>query len=185
MYTNPYSNEVDEWHPFALKVQAESEDHPTLKKILNMSSEEQKKWFAAMDKEINALFNKETFKEIPRSQMQEENTQKDVQLHQLKNLSEFLSRNEDQMVRYQSTKPDWYSEVIYKNTLTELMKMPPSLQWHNSQRFECSLRSLWHEDSKLAALTSTMQLFNLIYLSHFICLCRKALKVKIIMFSRW
>jgi hypothetical protein len=65
--TDPDTDETDWMHPFALAAKATSVDSPTYREILTMGEEEREKWFIAMEAELTALLEKETFTVIDRS----------------------------------------------------------------------------------------------------------------------
>ncbi len=67
LHIDPYTKEVDCFHPFTLGAKASSEDTPTLRDIQRMSPAEVDLWYDAMDIELEALRNKDTFLEINRS----------------------------------------------------------------------------------------------------------------------
>ena len=58
---------IDDWHPLFFNAKAINEDAPSYFDIRMLSREEQDKWIAAMDKELNELEAKQTFKLVPRS----------------------------------------------------------------------------------------------------------------------
>jgi hypothetical protein len=62
MYMNdPGTKEVDWLHPFALAAKTASADSTTYREILSLSEDERDKWFTAMEAELKALVEKETF----------------------------------------------------------------------------------------------------------------------------
>ena len=69
MYTDPYTNEIQWLHPFALKARAPSEDEPKYWELSRLSQEEQETWFDSMDRELDALFRKATFRMISRGEI--------------------------------------------------------------------------------------------------------------------
>jgi hypothetical protein len=55
-------------HPMAFQLSTQLSDSPNLRDILRLSDEEEKQgWFEAMDTELNALLDKQTFRKVPRS----------------------------------------------------------------------------------------------------------------------
>ena len=67
LHTDPFTNEVDWLHPFTLGAKATSADTPTLREIQRLSPAEIDLWYDAMDIELQALRDKNTMFEIPRS----------------------------------------------------------------------------------------------------------------------
>ena len=59
---------IDDWHPLYFSAKAVNEDAPLYFDIRLLPQEEQDKWIAAMDKELNELEDKKTFKLVPRIQ---------------------------------------------------------------------------------------------------------------------
>ena len=66
LHVDPYTNEVEWYHPFTLAAKASSADSPTLRKIQRMSPQEIDEWYTAMDTELGALQQKDDMKEIKR-----------------------------------------------------------------------------------------------------------------------
>ena len=67
LHVDPYTDEVEWFHPFTLGAKASSEDTPTLRDIQRLSPAEIDLWYDAMDIELEALRNKDTFTEIHRT----------------------------------------------------------------------------------------------------------------------
>jgi hypothetical protein len=65
--TDPATEEIDWLHPFALAAKATSVDSPTYRDIMSMSEDEREQWFIAMEAELSALLENNTFKVIDRS----------------------------------------------------------------------------------------------------------------------
>jgi hypothetical protein len=60
---------LDWVHPFLLGAKAASEDAPSFRDILGMEAQTKDNWFDAMEAEITALIEKETFKVIDITQV--------------------------------------------------------------------------------------------------------------------
>ena len=67
LHVDPYTEEVKWTHPFTLGAKATNEDTPTLRNIQRMTPAEIDSWYDAMDIELEALRNKNTFIEIDRA----------------------------------------------------------------------------------------------------------------------
>ena len=67
LHTDPFTNEIEWFHPFTLGAKASSADTPTLREIQRLAPQEVDLWYEAMDIELEALRNKNTMTEISRS----------------------------------------------------------------------------------------------------------------------
>ncbi|KAI2509575.1 hypothetical protein MHU86_4836 [Fragilaria crotonensis] len=67
LHTDPFSNEIEWFHPFTLAAKASSADTPTLRDIQRLTPQEIDLWYEAMDIELAALRDKNTMTEIARS----------------------------------------------------------------------------------------------------------------------
>ena len=64
LHIDPFSQEVEWFHPFTLGAKASSADTPTLRDIQRLTPQEIDQWYEAMDIELDALRNKDTMSEI-------------------------------------------------------------------------------------------------------------------------
>ncbi len=64
---DPFTDEVEWFHPFTLGAKASSADTPTLRDIQRLTSKEIDLSYDAMDIELDALRKKDTMTEINRS----------------------------------------------------------------------------------------------------------------------
>ena len=64
LHVDPYTEEIEWFHPFTLAAKASSADTPTLREIQKLGPKEIDLWYDAMDIELEALRNKNTFTEI-------------------------------------------------------------------------------------------------------------------------
>lgn len=67
LHVDPYTDEVEWIHPFTLGAKATSADTPTLREIQKLGPKEIDLWYEAMDIELQALRDKNTFTEIYRA----------------------------------------------------------------------------------------------------------------------
>ncbi|KAI2489482.1 hypothetical protein MHU86_25099 [Fragilaria crotonensis] len=67
LHIDPYTDEVEWFHPFTLGAKASSADTPTLRDIQRLSPQEIDLWYEAMDIELDALRKKDAMSEINRS----------------------------------------------------------------------------------------------------------------------
>ena len=64
LHIDPYTDEIEWFHPFTLAAKASSADTPTLREIQRLNPQEIDQWYEAMDIELEALRNKSTMSEI-------------------------------------------------------------------------------------------------------------------------